>query len=203
MIRLSATINIEGNNHEIDRNLINIRFSGQDRSDSSLPSWGIKSNSGSLEMYDIDESITKAYEKGLLEKSLIDIYLNVGERKEQIGRFNVVGANRNKQTLKTTIEFQDTLVSWQDKKMPQYCEFSASVSPTIQSILSKLLTIANISVLYSNDKTAERARSLYINHAILEAGSFWAQMEKICEVGAFYIYCDEMGNARIHYSGDT
>ena len=80
MTRLSAEINIEGTIYEISDNLINIQFSGQDRSDLTLPSWGIKSNSGSLEMYDTDESIKKASEQGLLANSPVNIYLNVGDR---------------------------------------------------------------------------------------------------------------------------
>ena len=198
MTRLSAEINIEGTICEISDNLINIQFSGQDRSDPTLPSWGIKSNSGSLEMYDTDESIKKASEQGLLANSPVNIYLNVGDRKEQLGGFYVVGANQDKQTHKTTIEFQDALMSWQQKQMPKYYNFDATKVANINNIISSITSL-NV----SDGNTGSRILSLFINYPQIKEGSLWSQMGKICELGSFYIYCDEYGIPTIHYSGDT
>jgi hypothetical protein len=205
MVRLSAEIDVNGTVYEISNNLIKISFSGQDRSDTSLPSWGIKSNSGSLEMYDTDGTFEKLSQEGSLANAEIRIYLNiVGTRKVQIGGFYVIGASQNKQTHKTTIEFEDILMSWQQKKQPKYYNFVASEPVTIATIIDAILeTHQDIQLNVFDDKTDLRIQNLYIAYREMQEGTVWAQMTKICEASSCYIYCNEEGIPTIYYGGET
>lgn len=204
MIRISAEIYVDETKYEIaNNNLINIDFSGQDRSDTSLPSWGIKSNSGSVEMYDADGTIAKLSREGSLANSPIKIYLNVGERKEQIGGFYVTEASQDRQTMGTKIEFQDILISWNEKQMPKYYYPYYPRNISLKDVLDTLVERSDITLKYSDDFTRIRFSRFYIPYPIIEAGSLWAQMTKICEVSSCYIYCDNEGIPTIHYGGYT
>lgn len=207
MVRLSAEIKVGEQWYEIVDNLISISFSGQDRSDPSLPSWGIKSNSGSLEMYDTDGTIGELSREGHLANSEIRIYLNVSTRKEQIGGFYIINAVKDRQTDKTKIEFQDILMSWQQISAPKYYNFykDSKENITLANIIDFISEKSAISnVLDNTDNiTLSRIESICILHPQIEQGTLWSQMTEICEASSCYIYCDKLGVPTIYYGGDT
>lgn len=205
MVSLSAEIIASGTTYKI-RNLSSIEFSGQDRSDPSLPSWGIQSNSGSLEMYDADGIIITLKKQGILENSKINIYLNVGNRKEQIGVFYVSDYESEKQSPKTTIKFKDGLELWTKKQLPYYVypytEDSYGYTPIFAStLLDELRSKTNINIQYADKNTEDYLSKLQVNRPMLSSGSFWNQVNKICELSSCYICCDNMGVATIYYNG--
>ena len=205
MVRLSAEIKVGEQWYEIVDNLISISFSGQDRSDPSLPSWGIKSNSGSLEMYDTDGTFEKLSREGNLQNCEIRIFLGVDDRIAPLGTFYVSGASKDRQTSKIKIEFEDVLTSWQDIQVPKYYNFDANTEITIADIIDVVSTKGGVYNVHDNtdDVTKERIENIYIKYREIQEGTVWSQMTKICEASSCYIYCDKWGLPTIYYGGDT
>lgn len=202
MVSLSAEIIANGTTYEI-RNLSSIEFSGQDRSDPSLPSWGIQSNSGSLELYDADGSILKLHKDGMLANSFVKIYLNAKNRKKQIGGFYINDANTlGEQSAKIQLDFQDLLPLWQNKQMPRYYYPYKPNIAHLKFILDAICENAGIEIKM-DQKTQTYLENMYIERPNLESASLWSQFNAICEVSFCYIYCDENGIPNIHYSGGT
>jgi hypothetical protein len=202
MINLSAEIIANGVTYEI-RNLSSIEFSGQDRSEPTRPCWGIKSNSGTLEMRDTDDVILSLHKSGILGKSKISIYLNANSRKQLIGGFYVVEAFKQIGEGITTIHFKDELENWQNIQMDKYYYPYLDNKISISTILNTLLGKAGKQLRYANETTGNYLENFLMTCPIIEAGTLWAQMSKICEVGACYIYCDDKGFPNIIYSGGT
>lgn len=202
MINLSAEIIANGATYEI-RNLSSIEFSGQDRGDPSLPSWGIQSNSGSLEMYDADGTIITLKKQGILANSKINIYLNIGNRKEQIGVFYIVDADKKQQGLLTKLDYKDILDSWQNIPMKQYYNPYSDNTIYLKNILNIITESSGTTLKFSNAASQQRLEQILIQYPILYEGSLWSQMTKICEASSCYIYCDNEGTPTIYYSGDT
>jgi hypothetical protein len=144
--------------------LISVDFSGQDRSDTNLPSWGIKSNSGNLEMFDTYGIIENMRKIGALTNSAINIYLNAGSRQEQIGGFYISNMEKNRQTLKTKINFQDILLSWENIEVRSYLlnEFLEGISS--YDFINKILEENDITLVYSRDGEQ------YIPYPYIEGG---------------------------------
>lgn len=201
MIKLSAEIYVGQNTYEISNNLISVSFSGQDRSDPLLPSWGIKSNSGYLEMFDADGTIEKLSREGSLANSEIKIYLNVGERKEQVGSFYIINAEKDRQTDKTKIDFEDVLMSWNQIQMSGYYYNYYPRNIYLYDILSDVIKNSSTTLKYFNQQTEDRLKNILIPNPTLESGSLWALATKICEVGSCYIFCDNNGIPNIYYDG--
>lgn len=204
MVFLSATITLSNQNKlEISQNLSNIEFTSRDRRDAQLPSWGIMSNSGTLEARD-DNGVLKQYAKdGLLENATIDIYLNVNSRKEHKGKFVITSAEKNRLNGFVKLEFEDILKLWQTKEMPQYYYPIFPRNIYVKDILESIAEEANITINYADSATEQRLRVLSIVYPKIEEGSLWAQMTKICEVGSCYIYSDDNGVPNIYYGGGT
>jgi hypothetical protein len=202
MINLSAEIIANGVTYEI-RNLSSIEFSGQDRSDTTLPSWGIQSNSGSLEFNDADGEILALHKNGYIVNSKIFIYLNIGNREKQIGSFSISDIKKQTPSFQTTLEFSDVLTSWQNITMPKYYYPYADKDIYAKDIIDTLCERSGVELKYSDEATRTRLSNLRVFIPLLESGSLWSQMTKICELGACYIYCDNEGVPNIHYSGGT
>lgn len=201
MSRLSVEIITIENTYEFLGDIKSLSFSGQDRSDSAKPSWGIKSNSGTLEMYDNKGIIDELKSKGILANSEIKIYLNVANRKEQIGGFYVSNAYRDSQTLKTKIEFQDVLMSWEEKQMPIYLYLYYPRSINADYILNDIIGKAGATLEYATEETKKILKGIYIPYPIIEKGSLWSQITALCELSSCYIYCNDYGIPTIYYGG--
>lgn len=201
MVSLSAEIIASGTTYKI-RNLSSIEFSGQDRSDPSLPSWGIQSNSGSLELYDNDGIIDDLNRKGVLAKAIVDIYLNFGNNSEKIGRFYIDGVEKKGQNLLINLYFSDSIAGWQNIEMPEYYSPYINISTTLLDILNALVEKSGINLSFADD-TEDWLGSINISVPKIEQGSLWSQLSKICEVSSCYIYCEKNGTPIIYYGGDT
>lgn len=206
MINLSAEIIANGVTYEII-NLSSIEFSGQDRSNPSLPSWGIQSNSGKLQMRDDEKLIHDLKINGSLANSYINVYLKANSRKVELGKFKVSDVYKEPQSEIITLEFADVLPSWQNIQLKKYYypyEQKVSVKVIIDTIIARANFVASSSIfLYADDATDEWLKNYFIPFPIIDEGSLWSQMSKICEISSCYIYCDEIGMPNIYYGGDT
>lgn len=187
------------------RNLLNIKFSGQERSNPSLPSWGIQSNSGTLEMYDVDGELADLNQDDALFHAPIRIYLKTDKRQEQIGGFVINSISKPNQDLITKIEFSDTLTQWQNISMPQfYYPYSSAEDGrnSLYNLFKEVCQKAKIQISLPSDVELW-FKSFYAPVLKLDSGSFWAQMNKICEATGCYICCDREGNPQIFVASEA
>lgn len=203
MIHMFATIIAYGNTYVIKDEISKIEFSGQDRSDTALPSWGIISNSGRLEMYDVDGSIGRLSREGKLARSPIYLDIDFGYRTERLGNFIITSASQDRDNSHTKIEFKDVLDSWQRIQMNTYIYPYVPREVFATDIIDEIKERAGQSLYYYDDTTQRWLENLYIEFPIIDSGSLWSQMTKICEVSACYIFCDSNGVPNIRYGGGT
>ena len=184
--------------------LIDVRFTGLDRSDVTSPSFGIYSNSGSIEFIDKGNAVKALKESGLLLKSVIEIFLSNRYRDTQIGSFIVSDGKYSLQGGSSKLSFKDKLAAWQDVTIPNNKVLSMSAM-NLEAIRHQIATSVkglDISTYYE-DGTSSRWSMLWVKTPYVESSSFWAFMTKCCEITGCYISCDEKGRAMIASGGGT
>lgn len=197
MVRLSAEIIANNKTYKIEDDLLKIDFSGQDRSDTLLPSWGIKSNSGSLQFIDK----TNIANVGLEEKT-IQIYLNIYSRKELIGTFEITNVKPDKQNKICQIEFEDALLSLEQVEQRAISvRDKMSAKDFLESIFPGRTGNPKYKIYYADQATETHLKNIKIRYPYIEQGSMWATLAKFCELAMCYAYCDKSGNITMKYNG--
>lgn len=184
--------------------LIDVRFTGLDRSDVTSPSFGIYSNSGSIEFIDKGNAVKALKESGLLLNSEIEIFLRNRYRDTQIGSFIISDGKYSLQGGSSKLSFKDKLAAWQDVMIPNNKVLSMSAM-NLEAIRHQIATSVkglDISTYYG-DGASSRWSSLWVKTPYVESSSFWAFMTKCCEITGCYISCDEKGRAMIASGGGT
>ncbi len=197
---------------EIDRrNLISIRSSIFDRSDLKLPSFGIISNTGSIEFNDTNGEILDYAKKLLLEKGLkCEIKLNnslVDGASETIGVFETDEWNYDNDNRVVSVSLKDDLEEWQEINVAAISYDPRKIEHKPFSWLYERLwglTNTNYPML-SLSKLDEETRSVltntYISYPLLESGSLWQSWQKLCEVCQLHIYKNNDGIVVCRYNG--
>lgn len=179
-------------------NLSNVSFTSYDRSDFNVPSWGIKSNSGSLELRDTYGLITPLADIIESNDLRLNFYLKCFSKKEQIGSFVITNMSYNKQNGIGNIEVKDVLYNWEQITLPYM---------PLKSLLSLYSVATNLNsprvIQPANDETYKHLSNILIKNPYMEEGSVWANWVKICELSGCYIYCNEKGEPTIRYGGGT
>lgn len=181
---------------KFDKEIISVNLGGQSKTDSSLPSWGIKSNSGDIELFDAYNVIENMSSKGFLENCCLNVYLDINNKKTQIGQFYISTANKSERKHQTRLEFQDVLISWQNIQMPEI--------PFGQSTISAynfLLSVMKKNRIVWDANTESYLKKIVLSKPYLSAGSFWEMLNKICELSMSYIYCNREGTPIIKSNG--
>ena len=184
--------------------LIDVRFTGLDRSDVTSPSFGIYSNSGSIEFIDKGNAVKALKESGLLLNSVIEIFLSNRYRDAQIGSFIISDGKYSLHGGSSKLSFKDKLAAWQDVMIPNNKVLSMSAM-NLEDIRHQIATSVkglDISTYYG-DKASSRWSMLWVKTPYVESSSFWAFMTKGCEITGCYISCDEKGRAMIATGGGT
>lgn len=184
--------------------LIDVRFTGLDRSDVTSPSFGIYSNSGSIEFIDKGNAVKVLKESGLLLNSVIEIFLRNRYRDTKIGSFIISDGKYSLQGGSSKLSFKDRLAAWQDVMIPNNKVLSMSAM-NLEAIRHQIATYVkglDISTYYE-DGTSSRWSMLWVKTPYVESSSFWAFMTKCCEITGCYISCDEKGRAMIASGGGT
>ena len=180
---------------KFDEELISVDLGGQSKGETSLPSWGIKSNSGNIELFDAYDVIENMSSKGFLENCCVNLYLHINNTKTQIGHFYITKANKSEQKHQSQLEFQDVLISWQNIQMPKI-PFGKSMTA-----YDFLLSVMKTNRITWDENTETHLKSIVLANPYLNAGSFWEMLNKICEVSMCYIYCNRLGNPIIKSNG--
>lgn len=178
--------------------LFNLSFTGDERSNFNIPSWGIKSNSGSLKLrdtYGLLKSLADIIEQNDVE---IGFYLKSSSKTGQIGSFIIKNIFYDRQTNVGNIEYTDILSKWNTIT-------SAHIPLSPKKSLWDVGTNVGApkTMLPYDEATYNHLLNILINEPYVELGSAWANLVKICEVSGCYICCNEKGEPIIKYGGGT
>ena len=184
--------------------LIDVRFTGLDRSDITSQSFGIYSNSGSIEFIDKGNAVKVLKESGLLLNREIKIFLRNRYRDTQIGGFIISDGKYSLQGGSSKLSFKDRLAVWQDVMIPNDKVLSMSAMNLEDIRLQIATSVKGLDIsTYYGDGVSSRWSMLWVKTPYVESSSFWAFMTKCCEITGCYISCDEKGRAVIAYGGGT
>lgn len=181
------------------RNLTGIDFSIMQRSDTTKPSWGIISNSGTIRFNDIDGEVKDYAEQFLLQSGLgVKIFLNntLADESQIIGVFKTSEWNYDKYSRAVNLSIKDDLEKWQNIKLTQKIEFfNKTMIYVYNYLVSKTPKYYSFKTL-SNDITAYLSN---IKSPILISGeeSLWNKWYEFCDVCGLYLFKNKEGNIEI------
>lgn len=184
--------------------MLNVEFSGLDRSNPQEISFGIHSNSGIIEFIDADHAVKIMKDNNTLLNSEVTLFLRNRYRDVQIGSFIVTDGDYSKRGGNSTLRFQDRLQEWQNVAIPN--DFVLSFSPmTLENIRYAITTkVKGLDIVtYYTSEAETRWNGTWVKNPYVIGSSFWSFMTKACELTGCYISCDEKGRAVIAYGGGT
>lgn len=213
MITLTAKIYINSTNViEIDRkNILNISRSIFDRSDLKFPSFGIISNTGSVEFNDIDGSILDFAEEGMLTNGAdVKLYLKntlAQGASIEIGCFKTDNWEYDNDNKIVSVSIKDDLEEWQNINVE-----GISYDP-------RDLTHRNLQWFYEwlYKKTPSKYRmksfsgldtetknvlsNTWVVYPLLKTDTLWRQWDKLCQVAQAHIKKEDDGTTSFKYNG--
>jgi hypothetical protein len=179
-------------------NILNVEIGNQDRSDTLIPSWGVKFNTGYVEFVDIFDIVSQLKKTATISNEGIFFYLNSHNRIYPIAKNYIKTASHNITNGISKIEFQDVLAGCQTVGN---IEYPLESPQSCMTLFEKLEQDINVEMKYADTSTKEYLQNLILGHPYLDKGSSWSQIVKLCEVAMCYIYCDYNGVPCIKYDG--
>jgi hypothetical protein len=181
--------------------LVDLQFSGMDRSDITSPSFGIYSNSGNIEFIEKSNQIKPLKEAGVLLNRKIVFYFSNRYKDTKIGTFYISDADYSQTSNRVKLNFKDKIEKWQEVTIPidQVLALDELSLNEIKNLISEQVKGLDFEIIYDT----ARWYSIRVAAPYLLNSSFWAFMTKCCELSACYIYCNENGDATISFGGGT
>ena len=204
-----SEINIEINR----RNIIQTGIPIADRSDLKLPSFGIISNTGSIEFNDLDGEIKDYAEQLLLQSGLkCEIKLNntlVDSASQTIAVMETDEWDYDNDNRVVRVSLKDDLEEWQDINVAEISyDPRKQESKPFKWLYKHLWAITTANKNYDmlsfdelDTETQEILGNTYIQYPLLKSGSLWVQWTKLCEVCQLHIYKDNNGIVVCRYNG--
>lgn len=215
MITLTAKITLaDGTIYDIDRkNILSIDASLIDRSDISLPSWGIISNKGNLSFVDYKGDIKRLVESLMLsENAKVTIFLTntITKSTKELKNYLTSKWDYDSNSRTVTVNLKDDLEEWQDIQIKGFdydVSYPQKVLPnqTMADLYRWLYGKTPVKYLMKSfkeldDDTQDVLNSTTIPYPILKKGTLWAQWTKLCVACGLYIYKDSQGNTTCSYN---
>lgn len=186
------------------RNLIDLETTIFDRSDYTLPSYGIISNTGNLTFNDTNGEIKDYAEQGLLTSDLkVEITLadTLTKKSEQIAVMETSEWDYDNDSKTVSVSLQDDLVEWQDiqteninydprnpfKTLPN--RNMADLYAWLHERTPSKYNMVSFNEL--DEKTQDILTNTTVLYPFLYATDLWSQWTKLCQVCALYIYKDK------------
>lgn len=192
------------------RNLVSVGSKTTDRGDLKLPSFGIISNTGSLELNDALGEILCFAENGFLDKGQpCKIFLNdtLSGKTEQIADLETEQWNYENEGKSVSVALQDDLEEWQNINVAgiDYKPRTPEAKP-LEWLYRYLwgITVTNYNMRSFEGLDEETKRVLqntYIRYPLLESGTLWQQWTKFCQVGQCHIFKNRNGVIGCRYNG--
>lgn len=212
MITLTAKIVLEdGTEIAIDkRNILSLEADVIDRSDISLPSWGIISNRGSLTFADYDETVRGyADDLRLSDNAKAVVYLTntITQSIKEIKNYLTSNWDYDSNNRTVSVSLKDDLEEWQDIAVKGFdYDPRDTISKNLRFFYEYLhsKTPYQYNFLVFNDldsKTQEILESTYIKYHLLKDASLWQQWNKLCIVSQAHIFKNDNGNTVFIYNG--
>lgn len=192
-----------------ETNLLDFERIIMDRSDTTRPSFGIISNTGSLSFIDKDGEVKDYIMQQIINsQNVISAYLENTETgvKEQIAYFNTESWSYNNSQAIVDVQLKDDLEEWQEINVP-----AVAYTPTVSTSQN-----AEWFYKYLYDKTPEKFKMLSfeeldsttqnvlsgttIQYPLLESASLWSQWYKLCQLCFLHIYKRNDGRTVCKYS---
>lgn len=212
MITLTAKIVLEdGTEIAVDkRNILSLETSIIDRSDISLPSWGIISNRGSLTFADYDETVRGyADDLRLSDNAKVVVYLTntITQSVKEIKNYLTSNWDYDSNSRTVSVSLRDDLEEWQDIAVKGFDYDPRDTTAKnlrffYDDLHSKTPYQYNFLIFDGLEpKTQEILESTYIKYHLLKDASLWQQWSKLCTVSQSHIYKDNNGNTVFVYKG--
>jgi hypothetical protein len=179
------------------RNAISINCKFMEKADVDMPSFGLFSNSGSIEFKDIDgEYLELIQQRAFTQGSQIEIVIEDTLHKTSEGE-RVFPAFATITDLEYDVEnrtiqasFSDGLTEFQE--MPFIGIFADLENYKSTNLLSMLLYLRGIVNVYVADpETEAHLKNIFVAFPIIEKSSVWEALTKICVAGQCYIFADK------------
>ena len=213
MITITAKIYISDTEViEVDRrNMLRIDRSIFDRSDLKLPSFGIISNTGSIEFKDNDGRVLQ-YAESLKSQAgqKCELWLNntlIEGASERIGAFETDEWDYDSENFIVNVSIKDDLEEWQEINIEGInCDPSNTTATPLSDIYTHLWEKTNAnypmkSLKELDDLTKSVLTNTYLKYPLLEKGTLWQQWTKLCQVSQLHIYKNNEGIVSCRYNG--
>jgi hypothetical protein len=208
---------------EVDRrSLISIDSTIFDRGDTKLPSYGIISNTGSIEFNDLNGEIRDYAEQQLLTSDLkVSIFLTntLTKTRQQVADFETQEWDYDKDNRSVSVSLKDDLVEWQDISVEEISfDPSKNETKTFRWLYEHLWFLTsnrtyngiqgngNYNMLNFDEldeQTKDVLDNTYIKYPFLKSGSLWSSWEKLCVACQLHIYKNGRGIVVCRYIGGT
>ena len=212
MITLTATIAREGGNSIVldYRNSLSIERSIFDRSDISMPSWGVISNGGKLKFVDTDGSIRALVESRKLKSGMavtITLSNTISGASAPVGEFLTENWDYDNDRHNVSVSIKDELLKWQDilftainynpydkndwsgKKI---YEFLHSITPSDFDMLA---------FDELDEATKTHLSNIAVAFFILDSKNLWSAWNTFCEAFQTHIYKNNQNRTVCKYNG--
>lgn len=178
-------------------NLKSIDTKTVDRADTSLPSYGVISNSGSIEFYDTNGEIADYAEMQILKSGLkTSIYLNntLAKSSQLIAELSTADWEYDSYNKLVKVSLKDDLEEWQEINIGGfYFDFTnIAVKPLKEYYIYLYNQTPQKFAMYSYDELSEQTKLILTDTKIkfpyLENDKLWNQWDKICKLAQLHIY---------------
>lgn len=182
-------LNIEINR----RNIQSIERSVFDRADTSMPSFGIISNAGSIDFIDFNGEVKDYAEQQILKSGLdVKIYLNdtLTKVSEVIAKLKTADWNYDSYNRAVSVSLKDTLEQWQEIPFEgyRYTGESKTAYKIFEYLKSKTPNTYEFAPL---DTTTDYVlKEFDFEFPNIKSGSLWSAWNTFCEAMGMYIYMD-------------
>lgn len=211
MILVNGTINFSnGTTYNLSQhNLSLMEITIMDRKDITLPSWGIVSNGGKLEIIDYTSEIKELLQTRELNKTtLVNIYLHntIQGKKWVVGNMYAYGWNYDEERKIASASLTDGLEKMQDvlitplSKDPTNSEYTSAES--IYNYLKDDSVKKGFEVLSFDeldDTTKNHLTNYKIYYAYIESQSLWSAWRTFCEALQLYMFKNRQGKITCVY----
>lgn len=192
-----AELNINIDN----KNLLSLNAKHTDRSDITLPSWGIISNSGDISFVDTEGQIKVYAENGVLKSdTMVTISLNntLSKKSQIVGVYKTGKWNYDNNNRQVSVPIKDDLEEWQNIQIERIELFEKCSFYDICELL-KAKTPEKFKFKEYDTQTKQILTETICAYPYLESASLWNNFVKICKCCGLYIYKDYQDKIVISY----
>ena len=200
---------INFNNH----NTVSLERSIFDRSDTKLPSYGIISNTASLEFNDANSKFLGYAISGMLNQGIkVEFFINntLYKNSEKVGEFFSSNWEYDNDNRSVSVSLKDDLEEWQDIQVQGFDydprkPFEIIGEGRFHNIYKWVWgKTPNKYQMLDYDSLDETTKGILyatkINYPLLKSGTLWEQWQKLCEVCGLYIYKNNKGKVVCTYT---